>query len=728
MLCLLLTSALAAQSGSGYGWETPNWQREFSSVMHKWVTEGIDFTGDGVNEIELRSYPIHQSFQILDGATGQVWFDLAPPLGDVHSYLWQAEDLDGDGLPELILLNIIANAKSSQIVVVHGGDGQVLWDDIATKKKDKLGEIITFGDFNGDGFKDLFAHSKKGNRGVALNGKTGQVLWRQFGQARQISATTPDLDGDGIGDIFLGSDDRYTVLSGVSGQTIWNTYDGRLEDAQNWTLQFSDVNLDGTADLWVIHPSEGGAQNLGVGAVQVVDGANGTILWSAAGTRAGEELGFEAILQDMNGDGVRDLLTRSPDYPSLLDGRTGALLWRRELSPDSMSTSPLVADDFNRDGLLDLLATDWITGNPGRYRLEILNGVDGTSYWAVDGQWPKEDFTQLTLADFDLDGVVDILAGSPNAESPLVKGGLLRLISGASGNQIWQRAGAAVGSMLGGNLYLAEVDANPGPDLIAIDLSASLERGRYAFSGTTGMELWRAASDPQGPLPSRLDSTDLNGDGLADGIERYLSSHTNDYTRFEAFDGRNGLALWTLDFDSAVAPPRLILDQISASGTGIGQLVFQVDVSGGSYQLFSFSGSGDWWTTGLELSQPEISVTNGGSIDLGIAFPPDQAAQNYQLLLSETGNQITNLGGLEVPLSRGFWLTSSYAGMYPDGMFSAPIGTLDSASKAQITFDVLPNQIAPAFIGTTMYLAVISAVPGGPWSFSSGSAAVQILP
>jgi VCBS repeat protein/putative pyrroloquinoline-quinone binding quinoprotein len=728
MLSLILASALAAQSGSGFGWENSNWQRDFPSVLHEWVTEGVDFTGDGVNEIELRSYPIHQSFQILDGATGNTWFELSPPLGDVHSYLWQAEDLDGDGLPELILLNIIANAISSQIVVVHGGDGQVLWDDIANKKRDKLGESITFGDFNGDGFKDLFVHSNKGNRSIALNGSTGESLWRRSGQSRQFFATTPDLDGDGIADIFLGSDYRYTVLSGVSGQTIWNTYNTQLEDAEQWALQSSDVNLDGIDDLWVIHSSKGSGQNLGLGSIEVVDGASGLSLWSATGTKPGEQLGFGAILQDMNGDGVSDLLTRSPDFPSLLDGRTGALLWRRELAPGLLSTSPLVAYDFNRDGLLDLLATDWIVGNPGRSRLEILNGADGSPYWAVDSQLPKEDFTQLTLADFDLDGVLDVLAGSPNAETPLVNGGLLRLISGATGREIWQLAGAAVGSMLGGNLYLAEVDANPGPDLIALDLSASLERGRYAFSGTTGMELWRASTDPQGPLPSRLDSTDLNGDGLADGIERYWSSYTNDYTRFVAFDGENGQALWTLDFDSAVAPPRLIIDQINANGNGIGQLVFRVDESIGSYQLYSFSGSGDWWTTGLELNQSEVSVSNGGSINVKVGFPPTQAGRNYQLLLSETGNQLTDLGGLEVPLSRGFWLTSTYIGQYPNGMFSSPIGTLDDTGNAQITFDVLPNQIAPAYIGTTMYLAVISAIPGGPWRFSSGSAAVQILP
>jgi VCBS repeat protein len=728
MLSLLLTAALAAQAGSGFGWEAPIWQREFSSVLHKGTASGLDYTGDGVGEIIVFSSPEHQSLQVLDGASGNTWFELAPPRGDVHSYRWYGEDLDGDGLPEFILSNPISNAGGSQIVVVHGGDGRILWEAYGRKNNDQLGEPILLVDLDGDGLLDVFAGSISSGRAAAIKGSTGAVLWRRSGLSRRFSAVTPDLNGDGTADIFVGAANRYSVLSGATGQRVWDTSTNLLSNPRQWRLLYADVNLDGTPDVWVVDSNSNQPTGFYVGAVEVVDGASGHILWSAVGGGTGENLGKGALLQDMNGDGVDDLLTRSPVAPSLLDGRTGVLLWKRSFAPGLGLNETLQARDFNGDGLLDLLAMDRNNGSKVTDHLEAIQGANGSTLWSIDSQWPSEDFNRLTLADFDLDGVDDVLAGSPAATTPYSYGGLLRLISGASGTELWQHSGAAIGSELGSDLFLEEIDAIAGPDVIAFDLSNGADRGRFALRGSSGADIWRMQDDPQDQQLIDTLSVDLNGDGLLDVLERQSTGGSTDFTRFRAFESQTGDSLWTLDLESSPWIAKVLLVQSDLDGDGIRELVFQVDRSGSDYALHTYSGAGGGWISGLELNQTEISQSTGGAIDLNIHFPPDQAGWAYQLLLSETGNQTTNLNGLDVPLSRGYWLTSTYVGQYPNGMFFNPIGTLDDAGRARITFDVLPNQIAPAFIGTTMYLAVISAVPGGPWSFSSGSAAVQILP
>jgi VCBS repeat protein len=722
-----LLAAFALQSGSGFGWDLPIWEREFTQASHGLMYETADFSGDGIQEVIVLSTSEHYSLEIFNGADGKLWYRLPPPGGDPHSYHWIEQDLDGDGLPEFILGNPYSNGGFGQIQVVHGGDGQLIWEAWGRIQDDRLGATLLLADLDGDGLKDIFSGSELNGRVRAFSGKTGQSLWSQSGLARRFSALTPDLNGDGIADIFLGGASRFSLLSGANGQAIWNVSTSLLSFSLTWEIKFSDVNQDGVPDLWVISPFENQPPGIGFGAVEVVDGLTGAHIWSAIGAFNDNQLGFRAMLQDMNGDGVEDLLSRSASYPCLLDGRTGDLIWARSFSPGRIVSEGLTAEDFNGDGLLDLLVLDRFNSGGAANRLEVISGQDGTTVWSVDSQWTEEYFNSLTLADFDLDGVSDILASSPSANSPLSSGGLMRLISGATGKDLWQLTGVASGSELGRYFVLLEIDNQPGPDVIAIDNSYGSERGRSAFAGLSGVEMWQIPADPEELRTRSVQAFDINGDGHLDLLEHQWDWSNWDTSTFRAFDGPSGSVVWTLEFDPGTAA-EVIFSQPDLDQDGVEELVLKVAHGNGSKSLRTYSGGGQWWTSGLQVSQPSLSAANGGSIQLEVNFPAKQAGWAYQLLLSETGNQITSINGFEVPLSMGFWLSSTYLGSYPVSMFSQQLGILSDDGQTRITLETLPNQISPAFIGTSMYLAVISAEPGSPWSFSSGSAAVQILP
>lgn len=124
-------------------------------------------------------------------------------------------------------------------------------------------------DLNGDGVLDIvigagkneFQHSDQGI--VALNGKTGELLWQQEAVDQVYgSATLYDISGDGVKDIFIGGRSPHLkALDGKTGKVIWEykyhyENDPILKYArfnfQNSVL-VPDQNKDGLPDLLIVN-------------------------------------------------------------------------------------------------------------------------------------------------------------------------------------------------------------------------------------------------------------------------------------------------------------------------------------------------------------------------------------------------------------------------------------------------------------------------------------------
>jgi putative pyrroloquinoline-quinone binding quinoprotein/VCBS repeat protein len=725
MFSLTFVLALAQYAAPGGGWYESIWDKPTDVYFFSEVQPTADLSGDGIPEIILLGSRDSNSVRVIDGATGERWFKLDPSPLDRFELTWQTADLDGDGLPELILGNPVPAAGEGQIVVVHGGDGQIMWQAWGRDPGDLLGQRILLADFDGDGLADLFTGSKSNGKAVALSGLTGDRLWMQYGLEQKFTALAPDLDGDRLADLLVGGNSRLTAISGGSGALIWSVPTQQLTHAGGWKSYYSDLNQDGVSDVLVARSKQKVNLYYRAGLIEAYDGATGHFLWSKDGGADLVYLGQNAQFMDFTGDGVADFLSLFPYHPMLLDGSTGEVVWERSLNTNYHPDDELILQDFSGDDIPDILAYHY---GDRFLQLEVINSANGRTVWARDAIFPSEEFTQLTLADFDSDDIMDILAISPEADVNDWRDGLARAFSGATGAELWHVAGATRDSDLGRFSVITEADARPGQDVILSEVGGKNRPRRVAINGMDGSEIWSVTYDTfEGRLKTWA-PVDLNGNGKFDVVETRWGYPEN-WVTFIGFDGREGHQIWSNRYESE----RLLWGEMigpwpDLSGDGVDEVMVNILSEYPEGLVKVISGADGGVRNGVELSVDRISVSGGGAIQAQVHFPPNQAGWNYQLLLSETGKQSTDLNGLEVPLSPGYWLSSTYIGFYPSGLFNGPMGSLDNESNALITLNALPNQIAPAFIGTTMYLAVISAEPGSPWSFSSGASAVQILP
>jgi VCBS repeat protein len=726
MLTLLALSYFSQLGGQVGGWYESIWERDLFSYTASEFYQTADFTGDGFPDMVLVGGTAWNSFEILDGISGDTWFALDPPGGNLEDFHWLEEDLTGDGLPDLVLANPGSWSGDGQIVVVRGGDGQVLWEVWGRQVGDLFGETMYLADLDGDGLKDVYSGSRPSSKAAAFSGLTGDLLWLRYGAGGKFTSLAPDLDGDGISDFLFGGKARLTAVSGATGNLIWGRPTQYLTRPEEWQEFYSDLNQDGTSDLMLVRANQDIGSDYSKGVIEAYDGRTGHLLWLAEGSSRDSRLGLNAQVADFNLDGVADLLSLNPNELALIDGSNGAPLWQRNFNAYYPYREELEVADLDGDGFPEIMV---VHSSGGPLRLEVVQSLTGTSNWFTDLQWNGEEFFQLKFSDFDQDGVLDILASSPNVFDIQRQQGLVRAFSGATGVELWHQLGAGQASYLGRFSVVAEVDAIPGPDLILFDAGDQISRRRFAVAGTTGAELWSVAIAPEYTRMESWLAADLDGDGRLDVVE----NQWNDLgiESFLGFNSQTGQQIWANFYSTRTyysEHDRVVFLWPDLDLDGIEEVVIQVRGEYPTGAVKIISGGKGSYRTGVELNTDRISVSNGGALEASVHFPPRQSGWNYQLLLSETGNQLNDLNGLDVPLSPGYWLSSTFTGNYPSGLFTAPMGNLNNDSNALITLNALPNQIAPAFIGTTMYLAVISAEPGNPWSFSSGSAAVQILP
>jgi len=183
-------------------------------------------------------------------------------------------DLDGDGVGDLLVgARNAGKSRDGTAYAFSGATGDRLWSTARDKTAKDLGWffIAGIGDVNDDGTPDVyggdFTYSIAGrNRGrvqlfsgvdgSVIREVTGSSANQGFGPGRQAG----DVDGDGVGDIIVGS---YTSSDG----------------------------------------------NRGAGKAEVFSGATGDRLRVMTSTVKHENLGFDAIgLGDTNGDGAPDYL------------------------------------------------------------------------------------------------------------------------------------------------------------------------------------------------------------------------------------------------------------------------------------------------------------------------------------------------------------------------------------------------------------------------------------
>src|SRR5690349_15764084 len=129
--------------------------------------------------------------------------------------------------PRFIKLSFIGLGISLLLVTCTRKKSQLVWDKnlfvIGSQSSPRTADL------NGDGILDIvmgagkneYQHSGQGI--IALNGKTGELLWQQEAPDQVSgSATFYDISGDGVKDVFIGGRSPHLkALDGKTGKVLW---------------------------------------------------------------------------------------------------------------------------------------------------------------------------------------------------------------------------------------------------------------------------------------------------------------------------------------------------------------------------------------------------------------------------------------------------------------------------------------------------------------------------
>ena len=284
----------------------------YSSVRLRDVVAG-DLTGDGV--LDLLVAGIGSTVWVIPGPIVPGVYDVvtdsvaevtAPVSTSDTGPSIAAGDVDGDGVDDLVAgfgsANSFRLGSAGAVAVVHGpvagvyevdnGDADAVY--LGSQPSERFGDHVGLGDLDGDGAIDLVV----GSSNAGGNGK-GQV-WAFAG---------PFTGGHPSSDAFL--DLR-----------------GRSSEQLGLTLHVADYDHDGTSDLVAQTPSGVRAIPgplsgvLELGTLPHFGTVNGPTDWYVGQRDA------MAVVPDLDGDGVDELLVGAPGRAGLAQNLGGVLLLR----------------------------------------------------------------------------------------------------------------------------------------------------------------------------------------------------------------------------------------------------------------------------------------------------------------------------------------------------------------------------------------------------------------
>jgi Ca2+-binding RTX toxin-like protein len=469
------------------------------------VITASDINGDGIADLMIstpgtdpnRTYNAGSTYAVF-GATdigtggsidpstlnGRNGFRLegTNPSDFIGSSVTTTSDLNNDGIADLII-----STPSAELNGI----------------RDAGSIYVLFGGTNIGGDGSIDRSTLDGSNGFVINGTNRNDLFRTS------VTTTSDLNGDGIADLMIRS--PYADANGIrGGGSIYVVFGG------------TNIGAGGSLDRSTLDGSNG----------FVINGTNERDLWSTSVT---------TTTSDLNGDGITDLMIRSPNVSlngfreegsisvvfggtnigaggsidrSTLDGSNGFVINgtnRQELLGRSATTT----SDVNNDGIADLIIrSPYASPNGIRNAGSIYvvfggtnigaggtinrSTLDGSNGFVFNGTTQNEGLntfidTATTASDLNNDGINDLIiaANTADANGIRVAGSISVLFGGTN-----------IGE--GGSIDRSTLDGSNG----------------FVFNGTTQGDF----------INSLVTTSDLNNDGIADLIIGAPNANPNDLT------------------------------------------------------------------------------------------------------------------------------------------------------------------------------------------------------
>ncbi len=560
-------------------------------------------------------------------------------------------DLDGDGIPEIVLANSrrVGAREFDQYEIVetvaidsfiYRGSARGYSPERKVRLPTVDAQAAALGDLNQDGQPDVIFANAQGAASYIYWGRSGEFRpnWRTAVPTRSASdCIVDDLNGDGHPDLAIAhyTDGRVPKPPerGITHVTESYVYFGGPQglDTQHrielptWGASgvlAADLNRDGEKDLVFFNKRDGVAPTPAY------------VYWGDQSGRFDpqrrQELprgGGSYTASDLNQDGHVDLF-----LPSVLYwGGPQGYSTQNETILSSNGRAARTAD-LNRDGYLDLALAEW---SPGTKETHVYWGGPGGFTNANRSALPATDLRDLTLADLDRNGWVDLVFAAINKQI-LIYWNSARGFDPRKSTRLPVRAAVSID--------VADLDNNGHLDLIAANLF-DLDAPREAVHTKDGLPLIYGGSprgdafiywggkDPDEPYserhrlilpalgPVKSAAADLNRDGHLDLI---LSS-------YHAGDTRSSPSYIYWNSASGFDPERVtLIPTDSASGIlavdfdrdGHLDLFLQCHQKDGNHRTDSFLywGGPDGYSTERRTALPSRGPHGFTGVDIGQVY------------------------------------------------------------------------------------------------------------
>lgn len=299
-----------------------------------------------------------------------------------------ADDLSGDGTPDLIVANYGRNTVS---VLMNDGSGSF---QNVEYEAGPHPTSVAVADLNGDGMNDLAVANKTWNTvTLLLNDGFGVFVASAlyplgFEPAFIISG---DLNGDGQNDLVVGGQNDVTLVllnGGNAGFAQKVSYDGGTE------IAIADMNGDNHPDLAVTSSTP---RHIGI----LFNKGDGSF-----DTKVEYPMEYEPVaiaVADINADGHRDLVIGlSYGLGVMLNNGDGTFATKTDILKKSFD-SPLVAADISGDGWIDLAVAPQFDNVTSL----LINAGDGTFNDALPF-YAGINLVSSLARDFNGDGKLDL--------------------------------------------------------------------------------------------------------------------------------------------------------------------------------------------------------------------------------------------------------------------------------------------------------------------------------
>jgi hypothetical protein len=283
------------------------------------VTVG-DFNGDGIADLAVTADGLYGNSNgtvtIFLGHGDGTFTEKTSVDASVDPTAFAVADFNGDGIPDLAVANFSSPTFQSAISILLGNGDGTFKNETLLILSSGYPNSIAAGDFNGDGIPDLVVPNFVGNSVSVFLGKGDGTFGTesQYPAAADPYATVVgDFNGDGIADLATTGatyDNNGNYLNGVVTILLGKgdgTFTSGTSASVGTTLfpnsvALGDFDGDGIADLAATTASENG----GTAAMLVVLFGKGDGTFVTAASFPGS--GFPLVAQDLNGDGISDLV------------------------------------------------------------------------------------------------------------------------------------------------------------------------------------------------------------------------------------------------------------------------------------------------------------------------------------------------------------------------------------------------------------------------------------